>query len=79
MGAGGNDNPPYSRQMQFRLFKNDGKGNFTIDASAFPNNSNGANTGVAVAYDFNHDGFPDLFVGSRSVPREYGSSPSSYL
>ena len=37
------------------------------------------NIGVAVAYDFNHDGYPDLFVGGRSVPREYGSSPSSYL
>lgn len=79
VGAGGNDNPPYSRQMQLRLFKNDGKGNFTLAADAFPNNSNGANTGVAVACDFNHDGFPDLFVGGRSVPREYGSSPSSYL
>ncbi|HCL82746.1 MAG TPA: RNA-binding protein, partial [Chitinophagaceae bacterium] len=26
-----------------------------------------------------HDGAPDLFVGGRSVPRQYGSSPSSYL
>ncbi|MEO6963748.1 MAG: VCBS repeat-containing protein, partial [Puia sp.] len=79
VGPGGNDNPPLSRQMQFRLFKNDGKGNFTIDPDAFPNNSNGVNTGVAIAYDFNQDGFMDLFVGGRSVPREYGSSPSSFL
>ncbi len=79
IGPGGNNNPPYSRQMQNRLFKNDGKGNFTIDPGAFGNNLNGVNTAVAIAYDFNHDGFPDLFVGGRSVPRQYGSSPSSYL
>ncbi len=79
VGPGGNDHPPYSRQMQNRLFKNDGKGNFTLDADAFGNSNSGMNTAVAIAYDFNHDGYPDLFVGGRSVPREYGSSPSSYL
>jgi hypothetical protein len=63
--------------LQNRLFKNDGKGNFTIDVAAFPPNN--MNIAVAAAYDFNHDGFPDLFVGGRSVPREYGVSPSSYL
>ncbi len=77
VGPGGNNVPPNSRQLQNRLFKNDGKGNFTIDVAAFPNNN--MNIGVAVAYDFNHDGYPDLFVGGRSVPREYGSSPASYL
>ncbi len=79
IGPGGNNNQPLSRQMQNRLYKNDGHGNFTIDAGAFGNNLNGVNTAVAIAYDFNHDGAPDLFVGGRSVPRQYGSSPSSYL
>jgi hypothetical protein len=79
IGPGGNNNQPNSRPMQNRLFKNDGKGNFTIDAGAFGNNPDGVNTAVAIANDFNHDGFPDLFVGGRSVPRQYGSSPSSYL
>ena len=79
IGPGGNNAPPFSRQLQFRLFKNDGKGNFTLDADAFPANANNSNIAVAVSYDFNHDGYPDLFVGGRSLPREYGSSPSSYL
>jgi enediyne biosynthesis protein E4 len=79
IGPGGNNSQPMSREMQNRLFKNDGHGNFTIDAAAFANNLNGVNTSVAVDYDFNHDGFPDLFVGGRSVPREYGNAPSSYL
>ena len=79
VGPGGNNAPPASRQMQLRLYKNDGKGNFTIDVDAFPNNLNGVNTGVAVAGDFNHDGYPDLFVGGRSVPQEYGVPPSSSI
>jgi hypothetical protein len=77
VGPGGNDNGSYTRQMQSRLYINDGKGNFSIDAKAFP--PNGMNTGVAIAYDFNHDGFLDLFVGGRSYPKEYGVSPSSFL
>ncbi|MEP6711433.1 MAG: VCBS repeat-containing protein [Ferruginibacter sp.] len=77
IGAGGNNNTPGSREIQNRLFKNDGKGNFTIDVAAFPLNN--MDIGVAAAYDFNHDGYLDLFVGGRNVPREYGSSATSYL
>ena len=79
IGPGGNNNQGFTRQMQNRLFKNDGHGNFTLDANAFPNNLNGVNTAVAIALDFNHDGFMDLFVGGRSVPRQYGSPPQSFL
>lgn len=77
VGPGGNNNPPYSRQMQIRLFKNDGKGKFSLDASAFPNN--GVNIAVAAANDFDHDGDLDLFVGGRNSPRDYGTNPSSYI
>ena len=79
IGPGGNNSPPDSRQMQNRLFKNDGKGNFTLDADAFPSTTTGVNTAVAIAGDFNHDGYEDLFIGGRSVPREYGSTPASSL
>ena len=74
---GGNNVPENSRQMQMRLYKNDSKGNFTLDASALP--ANNANISVATAYDFNNDGYTDLFIGGRSVPYNYGSSPVSYL
>jgi len=79
LGPAGNASQPYTREMQFRLFKNDGKGNFTLDANAFPTVTNGCNTSVAVVADFNGDGFPDLFVGGRSIPREYGSTPASRI
>ena len=79
IGPGGNNNPPYSRQMQFRLFLNDGKGHFTLAPDAFPGLRDGVNTGVAIAGDFNGDGYMDLFVGGRSVPREYGTPPTSFI
>jgi hypothetical protein len=37
------------------------------------------NTGVAIAGDFNHDGYPDLFIGGRSVASQYGAAPRSFL
>ena len=79
IGPAGNNNPPDSRQMQFRMFINDGHGHFTLDASTFQNNGNGANTSAAIAADFNDDGYPDLFIGGRSIPREYGSIPYSFI
>lgn len=74
---GGNNNKPDSRQMQLRLYKNDGKGNFTIDVAAFSNA--GMNISAAVAGDFNGDGNMDLFIGGRSDPRNYGVDPASYI
>ena len=75
VGPGGNNNPPYSRLMQNRLLKNDGQGNFSLDAAAFP--TQGMNIAVAVANDFDHDNDLDLFVGARSSPRDYGTTPAS--
>ncbi len=74
---GGNTTMPNSRELQLRLFKNDGKGNFTLDDKAFPNV--GMNVSVAAAYDFNGDGFTDVFIGGRSFPGVYGITPFSYL
>jgi hypothetical protein len=74
---GGNSNMVNSREMQLRLFKNDGKGNFELDAEAFP--STGMNVSVAIDYDFTGDGYPDLFIGGRSFPQSYGANPQSFL
>jgi hypothetical protein len=77
IGPGGNNNEPNTRELQIRLFKNDGKGNFEIDATAFPNVS--MNISVIAPYDFNKDGFIDLFVGARNYPFVYGMNPTSFL
>ncbi|RFM25928.1 CRTAC1 family protein [Deminuibacter soli] len=74
---GGNEASFTDRQFQLRLFKNDGKGNFTIDTQAFP--SSDANIGVAAANDIDGDGDLDLFIGARSVPVTYGASPESNI
>jgi hypothetical protein len=74
---GGNNAHPNSRELQLRLFKNDGKGNFSLDDTAFPNV--GMNISVAIANDFNNDGYPDLFIGSRSFPELYGVTPENFV
>ncbi|WP_374757903.1 VCBS repeat-containing protein [Dyadobacter sandarakinus] len=77
VGSGGNETSPKSPDLPTRLYFNDGKGNFTIRIGAIPPNA--MNTAVLVAHDYDNDGDQDLFAGSRSVPREYGSTPKSYL
>jgi len=77
IGAGGNNVEAGAPEIEHRLYKNDGKGNFTIDASAF--SSNRMNISVAAAYDYDGDGDEDLFVGAGSEPYNYGVTPESYL
>ena len=77
IGPGGNNYEINTRELQLRLFKNDGQGNFEIDANAFPNVS--MNIAVITPNDFNKDGFVDLFVGARNYPFVYGINPTSFL
>ncbi|MBD0332386.1 MAG: VCBS repeat-containing protein, partial [Chitinophagaceae bacterium] len=74
--SGGNNHAAGSFQFQNRLFKNDGKGNFQFENVL---GKGGMNTAVAVADDFDNDGDVDLFIGSRSIPQNYGLSPPSSL
>ena len=60
-----------------RVYLNDGKANFTKLENAFGNLYLTAS--CVVPYDFNGDGFVDLFIGARAVPFEYGQVPQSYL
>lgn len=77
VGSGGNMQPAGSYLLQHRLYKNDGKGNFELAAKAFPDYT--MNAAVAKAADIDNDGDLDVFVGSRSVPQNYGVAPESYL
>lgn len=60
-----------------RVYLNDGKANFTKQANAFEKLYLTAST--VVPYDFNNDGYMDLFIGARTVPWAYGQVPKSYL
>lgn len=74
---GGNNHPLNSRELQLRLYTNDGNGSFTINTTAFPNMS--MNIAVAAVNDVNNDGYPDIFIGARSYPGVYGKNPQSYF
>ena len=77
IGGGGNEAIPNSRELQHRLFINDGKGNFELAGEAFPVNKD--NIGVVASCDFDNDGDLDLFVGARCVSRQYGVTPLSHI
>jgi enediyne biosynthesis protein E4 len=75
--SGGNTAMPASRELQHRLFINDGKGDFKISTDAFPSNKD--NISIAIPNDFDGDGDLDLFVGARCVSGEYGTTPQSHI
>jgi ASPIC and UnbV. len=60
-----------------RLYLNDGRGKFSLDPGAIPNEI-GVISGCVRAGDFDGDGQPDLFIGSR-VTKRYPLPGRSYL
>jgi hypothetical protein len=77
VGSGGHTQPSQKAEIRNRLYRNDGKGNFTYDKEALPPNAD--NTGVIVANDIDDDGDIDLFVGGRSKSYNYGVTPQSMI
>jgi enediyne biosynthesis protein E4 len=75
--SGGNEYSQHEEPLQDRLYINDGTGRFRRDTLALPRMSE---SGACVAPgDFNGDGRIDLFVGRRTVARQYGVAPRSML
>ena len=77
IATGGNEYYGNDKYQQPRLYLNDGHEHFIKLDHAFDNIYLTAS--CVVPYDFNGDGYIDLFIGGRAVPWEYGQVPQSYL
>ncbi len=77
VGTGGNEFKLKDEQQQSRVYLNDGKGDFTRLTDAFSGIY--AMVGTMSANDFNGDGFVDIFLGARTMPKDYGEVGQSYL
>ncbi len=73
--SGGNDEKELNKDLEDRLYLNDGKGNMKRAPVSLPH-TNGSTIAVG---DFDNDGFDDLFIGARSMPSFYGLSPYSFI
>lgn len=75
--SGGNEYATRAPALADRFYRNNGNGTFALVAHALPELYDSGSC-VAPA-DFDRDGDVDLFVGSRSVPWQYGATPLSHL
>ena len=77
IATGGNEyygNDPHLLPL---LYLNDGKDGFVKKQDAFTNIN--VTQSVIRSIDLNGDQYPDLFIGGRTTPWEYGKTPRSYL
>jgi hypothetical protein len=77
VASGGNEYYGNDSALMPRVYLNDGSGNLTRKKDAFSNVYSTQST--VAAYDFNNDGFQDLFIGGRVASFHYGDKPRSYL
>lgn len=76
VASGGNDFDANDKNLQDRLYVNDGKGNFKTIAKLPAMVSS---TKIIKVHDFDRDGDLDLFVGGRLLPGQYPYATKSYL
>ena len=77
IASGGNEYYGEDPHLLPRVYLNNGHAHFSKLQNAFTNLYE--TFSCVVPYDFNGDGFVDLFLGGRAIPWEYGEVPRSYL
>ncbi|MGN7514543.1 MAG: VCBS repeat-containing protein [Allomuricauda sp.] len=76
--SGGNEYPYGARELNDRLYFNNGNGLFGKSFESFPTKI-GESTSCVRASDFDKDGDLDLFVGVRLKDRAYGIPQNGYI
>ncbi|MEP7317805.1 MAG: VCBS repeat-containing protein, partial [Panacibacter sp.] len=74
---GSNEFEPNTKNYQDRFYINNGKGNFSLDTAAIPQNY--TSKSCVKAADYDNDGDPDLFIGGRVLPGQYPKPVNSYI
>ena len=75
--TGGSEFDGDELELSDRLYRNNGKGRFTLVPNAVPN---GLQSGSCIATaDYDRDGDVDVFIGGMTVPGEFPRIPRSYL
>lgn len=75
--SGGYKEEPASAAYGDKLYRNDGRGNFTMDTAALPRNH--TSKSCVRAADFDKDGDLDLFLAGRVEPWRYPKPVSSAI
>jgi hypothetical protein len=75
--SGGYESPANTKAYTDKLFINDGKGGFTLDSLALPQNL--VSKSCVRAADFDQDGDLDLFIAGRVEPWSYPKPVSSFI
>ena len=77
VASGGNSAAAGQPVYQPRLYKNDGKGNFTRAADAVPQIFDSGS--AVVPFDYDNDGDEDIFIGGWCTPGSYPMPPTSHI
>jgi enediyne biosynthesis protein E4 len=79
VASGGNEFSSSSFSLSGRLYFQKQTGRFTRSAQLFPVSDRFESTSVVAPFDFNDDGYMDMFVGTRLMPFRYGFPCNGYL
>lgn len=78
IAPGGNEFYNKSQWNVPRVYKNDGKGNLSKAEGTFADSIQ-ITASCLAEEDINGDGYPDLFIGGRAKPKQYGVIPPSFI